>query len=40
MHGAISTYAYFHWLLPATAGNICGGTVIVSLLNYGQVRAS
>ena len=40
MHGAISTYTYFHWLLPATAGNICGGTVIVSLLNYGQVRAS
>jgi formate/nitrite transporter FocA (FNT family) len=40
LHGAISTYTYFHWLLPATAGNICGGTVIVSLLNYGQVRAS
>lgn len=40
LHGAISTHTYFHWLLPATAGNICGGTVIVSLLNYGQVRAS
>jgi formate/nitrite transporter FocA (FNT family) len=40
MHGAISAYTYFHWLLPATAGNICGGTIIVSLLNYGQVRAS
>ncbi len=40
LHGTISTYTYFHWLLPATAGNICGGTVIVSLLNYGQVRAS
>ena len=40
LHGEISAYTYFHWLLPATAGNICGGTVIVSLLNYGQVRAS
>jgi formate/nitrite transporter FocA (FNT family) len=40
VHGDISTYTYFHWLLPATAGNICGGTIIVSLLNYGQVRAS
>jgi formate-nitrite transporter family protein len=40
VHGAISTYTYFHWLLPATLGNICGGTIIVSLLNYGQVRAS
>jgi len=26
--------------LPATLGNICGGVFIVSLLNYGQVRAS
>lgn len=40
VHGSLSAYAYFHWLLPATAGNICGGTVIVSLLNYGQVRAT
>jgi formate-nitrite transporter family protein len=40
LHGDISTYTYLHWLLPATAGNICGGTIIVSLLNYGQVRAS
>lgn len=40
VHGSITTYTYFHWLLPATAGNICGGTVIVSLLNYGQVRAT
>jgi formate/nitrite transporter FocA (FNT family) len=40
MHGTIPPFAYFHWLLPATIGNICGGTIIVSLLNYGQVRAS
>ncbi len=40
VHGEISAYTYFHWLLPATAGNICGGTIIVSLLNYGQVRAT
>lgn len=40
VHGTIPGYAYFHWLLPATIGNICGGTIIVSLLNYGQVRAS
>jgi formate-nitrite transporter family protein len=30
--------AYAHWLLPSTLGNIAGGVVIVSLLNYGQVR--
>jgi formate-nitrite transporter family protein len=29
--------AYLHWLLLATLGNILGGVVIVSLLNYGQV---
>jgi formate-nitrite transporter family protein len=30
--------AYLHWLLFATLGNIMGGVVIVSLLNYGQVK--
>jgi formate/nitrite transporter FocA (FNT family) len=40
VHGEITAYTYFHWLLPATGGNICGGVIIVSLLNYGQVRAS
>jgi formate/nitrite transporter FocA (FNT family) len=25
--------------VPATLGNIVGGVVIVSMLNYGQVRA-
>jgi formate/nitrite transporter FocA (FNT family) len=34
----IPASAYFHWLLPATLGNIIGGVVIVSLLNYAQVR--
>jgi formate/nitrite transporter FocA (FNT family) len=29
---------YFQWLLPATLGNIVGGVVMVSVLNYGQVR--
>ena len=37
--GAASVGAYFHWLLPATLGNIAGGVTIVSLLNYGQVVA-
>jgi formate/nitrite transporter FocA (FNT family) len=36
---AIPPGAYFHWLLPATLGNIVGGVIIVSLLNYGQVAA-
>lgn len=39
-YGAVSAHTYWHWLWPTTAGNICGGTIIVSLLNYGQVRAS
>jgi formate/nitrite transporter FocA (FNT family) len=30
--------AYLHWLFFATLGNIVGGVVIVSVLNYGQVR--
>lgn len=36
--GSISIAEYLRWLLPATAGNICGGILIVSLLNYGQVK--
>jgi len=35
---AVVARAYAHWLVPATLGNIAGGVVIVSLLNYGQVR--
>jgi formate-nitrite transporter family protein len=35
--GGASPGSYAHWLLFATLGNIAGGVVIVSLLNYGQV---
>jgi formate/nitrite transporter FocA (FNT family) len=38
MAGSVSAGSYFHWLLPATLGNICGGVGMVSVLNYGQVR--
>jgi formate/nitrite transporter FocA (FNT family) len=30
---------YFHWLALAVAGNISGGVIIVTLLEYGQVIA-
>ena len=36
--GSVTLASYVHWLLLATLGNIVGGVVIVSLLNYGQVR--
>lgn len=36
---SIPPYSYLHWIVPTTLGNVCGGVVIVSLLNYGQVRA-
>jgi formate/nitrite transporter FocA (FNT family) len=29
---------YGYWLAAATLGNIAGGIVMVSLLNYGQVK--
>jgi formate/nitrite transporter FocA (FNT family) len=38
--GSVSVGAYFHWLGPSALGNICGGVIIVSMLNYGQVRAT
>ena len=38
--GSVPLSSYLQWLLSATAGNICGGVIIVSLLNYGQVRAA
>jgi formate/nitrite transporter FocA (FNT family) len=38
LSGAIPAAAYLRWLLPATLGNVVGGVVIVSMLNYGQVR--
>ncbi len=36
--GALSGATYLHWLLFATLGNIVGGVLMVSVLNYGQVR--
>ena len=39
VHGLAPVSMYFHWLLFATMGNIVGGVMIVSLLNYGQVKA-
>jgi formate-nitrite transporter family protein len=36
--GSASVTSYLHWLLLATMGNIAGGVVMVSVLNYGQVR--
>jgi formate/nitrite transporter FocA (FNT family) len=37
--GAIPFSDYLRWIFPATAGNIVGGVIIVSLLNWGQVKA-
>ncbi|HVZ16374.1 MAG TPA: formate/nitrite transporter family protein [Terriglobales bacterium] len=37
--GRASVGAYAHWIVFATLGNIVGGVMIVSLLNYGQVKA-
>ena len=37
--GLVPVSQYFRWLAFATLGNIVGGIIIVSLLNYGQVKA-
>lgn len=37
--GRATVTGYGHWLGFATLGNIAGGVTIVSLLNYGQVKA-
>jgi formate/nitrite transporter FocA (FNT family) len=37
--GHIPFSQYLRWIVPATAGNIVGGVMIVSLLNWGQVKA-
>lgn len=37
--GSIPFSAYVRWIVPATFGNIAGGVFIVSLLNWGQVKA-
>ncbi|MEO6966021.1 MAG: formate/nitrite transporter family protein, partial [Acidobacteriaceae bacterium] len=34
----VAASQYFRWLLPAVLGNIAGGVLIVTLLEYGQVR--
>lgn len=36
----LSWLAYPRWLLPAVLGNICGGVVMVTLLEYGQTIMS
>jgi formate/nitrite transporter FocA (FNT family) len=36
-HG-VSPGGYFRWLLMATSGNIVGGVMLVTLLEYGQVK--
>jgi len=38
LHHIIPAGAYFRWLLPATLGNIAGGVILVTLLEYGQVK--
>jgi formate-nitrite transporter family protein len=37
--GAVPFGRYLQWLALATAGNICGGVTLVTLLNFGQVKA-
>lgn len=39
VRGNVPALTYVHWLFFATLGNILGGVIIVSLLNYGQVKA-
>ena len=36
--GQVELAGFFRWLLPATAGNICGGVLLVTLLEYGQSK--
>jgi formate-nitrite transporter family protein len=37
--GGVPFSRYMEWLTMATAGNICGGMTIVTVLNFGQVKA-
>ena len=39
LNHASSYGAYFHWLIFAVMGNICGGVLLVTLLEYGQVKS-
>lgn len=34
--GHAAAASYFHWLLLAVSGNVCGGVLMVTLLEYGQ----
>jgi formate/nitrite transporter FocA (FNT family) len=34
----LSALTYLKWLLPATGGNITGGVLLVTLLEYGQAK--
>jgi len=34
----VAASRYFSWLLPAVLGNIAGGVLLVTLLEYGQVK--
>ncbi|WP_372792179.1 formate/nitrite transporter family protein [Paraconexibacter sp.] len=38
-HGQIDAGRFFEWLAAVGLGNAAGGVLIVSLLNYGQVRS-
>jgi formate-nitrite transporter family protein len=37
--GEVAAGHFLAWLSAVTLGNICGGVIIVAVLNYGQVRA-
>jgi formate/nitrite transporter FocA (FNT family) len=37
--GSVAFSRYVYWLGLATSGNIVGGVMIVTLLNFGQVKA-
>ncbi len=36
--GQLTTGSYAHWLLFATLGNMLGGVVFVTVLNFGQIK--
>ncbi len=37
--GQYSVGGYLAWLLPAVSGNVVGGVILVTLLEYGQVKS-
>ena len=40
LNGQLHASQFLGWLLPATAGNVTGGVLLVTLLEYGQSRPS